>query len=177
MPIIVDKLEELGYDANTEPGSLTRPDDGKSSIIIELSTQISEQEYRISALEGQLEEKELQLAKLQSPKLSPRDAQALFAVEADKAAQEMQSITKELKMLKRKKKRSKVEAAQLDSGSTDLSRELSSLSRDSGAVDLCTSVTERSSSSRHRLDDGDTFSLLSPSSSLASFSGSSTLVT
>lgn len=147
--------------------------DGRSNIIIELSTQISDQEYRISTLESQLEEKDLLISKLQPGKLSPRDAHSLIALEAKKASDEVQSIAEELKMLKRKKKKGK--SARHIVSTADFDREVSSLSRDSGAVDL-SSPKRAERSRRADMDSVEPYTILASSHSEL-FSNSSTLVT
>ena len=146
--------------------------DSRSNIIIELSTQISDQEYRIATLETQLQEKDLLITNLQSGKLSPRDAHALISMEAEKTSQEMQALAKELKVLKRKKQKNKSERKKaVDGNEGDYSREISALSRDSGATDL--SFLRRSDT--NDLDTAEPYTLYTPNHS--EFSSTSTLVT
>ena len=185
------KLKEAGYTSNINSDedegaykSSSPAPDSRSNIIIELSTQISEQEYRISSLESQLEEKDQIIAKLQSVKLSPREAKNIIAIEAEKANQEMQELAKELKMLKRKKKRSKVPAEDTINNNNippnlvTLDRDLSSLSMDSGAVDLVTSSRSNRKHRQRAIDhDIDIDSLLTPSPTTPSYASSSPLVT
>ena len=189
--VFTEKLKEAGYTSNVnsdeEEGackSSSPAPDSRSNIIIELSTQISEQEYRISSLESQLEEKDQIIAKLQSVKLSPREAKNIIAIEAEKANQEMQELAKELKMLKRKKKRSKVPAEDTINNNNippnlvTLDRDLSSLSMDSGAVDLVTSSRSNRKHRQRAIDhDIDIDSLLTPSPTTPSYASSSPLVT
>lgn len=153
----------------------SRVADSRSSIIIELSTQISDQEYKISTLESQLEEKDLLIASLKSGKLSPRNAHSLITLEAQKASEEMQSIADELKKLKRKKMKSKSEKRQAV-GNDNYSRDLSLLSLDSGAVDL-SSPQRHDSFQRQTLDTVDQYGFYVPSHSELSFNSSSSLVT
>lgn len=185
-----DKLKAAGYssprsdeDAEGACKSSSPIPDGRSNIIIELSTQISDQEYLISSLQSQLEEKDQIITKLQSAKLSPREAKDMIAIEAEKANQEMQELAKELKMLKRKKKKSKASTQDTQNNNFHvdleaLDRDLSSLSMDSGAVDL---VNSSRSSRKHRQratdHEIDTFSLLTPSPTTPSYTSSSPLVT
>lgn len=93
----------------------------------------------------------------------------------------MHALAKELKMLKRKKKRSKPLPHDLENNNDfDIDRELSSLSRDSGAVDM-TSSLRNSRKTRQRATDNtdslDSFSLLTPSPLAASYTSPSSLVT
>lgn len=171
-----EKLADLGQEEVSfidKPSNLV---DNRSNIIIELSTQISEQENRISELESQLQEKDFIISKLQSAPLSPREAQSIISVEADKASQEMLTLAKELKMLKRKKKKAKADLLNTES---DYNRQLSSLSRDSGALDLITPTSsnhDQAMKSKVSGDHTDILSFINPHQSATSFSSSSTLV-
>ncbi|XP_067940459.1 coiled-coil domain-containing protein 192-like [Watersipora subatra] len=131
-----DKVETANISASGDASTITTATDGRSNIIIELSTQISEQEYKISLLEDRLEEKNKLISKLQKGKLSPRDAHSLIAMETEKTTQEMQSLAKELKMLKKQKRKDKFDHQQMAPERSDLLRESSAISHDSGAVDL-----------------------------------------
>lgn len=158
----------IKYDTTTNRESPS-PADGKANIIIELSTQISDQEYRISQLESELEEKDLIIKQLKSVKLSPREARSYIAIEAERTTQEMQSLAKEIKLLKRKKKKAGVDYSAEVLNNQDFSREFSSLSRDSGAVDL-------SSPTRNMKHDTESYPLLSQSHSNTSFTKTSATV-
>lgn len=186
--IYLGKLKSTGYtshdsddDSQDVAESSSPVPDGRSNIIIELSTQISDQEHTISTLESRLAEKDKIIERLNVGKLSPRDAKNIIEIEADKANQEMHALAKELKMLKRKKKRSKPLPHDLENNNDfDIDRELSSLSRDSGAVDM-TSSSRNSRKTRQRATDNtdslDSFSLLTPSPLAASYTSPSSLVT
>ena len=136
--------------------------DGRSTIIIELSQQISEQENTIATMGEQLLEKDAIIKKLKAKNLSPREVKSIIEQEADEANKELQSLAKEIKQLKRKKKRIKA----VPPSEEALSRELSSLSRDSGA-DLT------SPAGYGRIT---TYSVLTPTESLTSYESCSTVV-
>lgn len=100
--------------------------DSRSDIIVELSTQISEQETKLQRLQADLEDRDALITKLTAA--SQCDAQSIIQIEAEKASQDVQLIAKDLK--KKLKKRRAAKAI------SSLPREESTLSRDSGAEDL-----------------------------------------
>lgn len=121
----VNLVARLAVHDSSHTGSLqiSRDDThSHSDVIIELSTQISEQEAKIQHLQAELNHRDALIARLSSSTHS----QSLLELEAEKASENVQVIAKELK--KKIKRKKATESAPR--------REESTLSKDSGAEDL-----------------------------------------
>lgn len=139
---VAGQLRAAGVGIATREGAVELDEDtsdSRSHLIIELSSQISDQEYRMSRLESQLEEKDATILDLQQ-RLSQSSAHQSTGAKTGRGAQ---YLSQDVKV--GKKKRSKVVAGgdSVPADSIDYlhTRDPSSLSRDSGASDLhaCTS--------------------------------------